>query len=93
LVSEEMLKRLRSEHDTLAELIEASLAAADTIEAQAAEIDRLQGYMDNAANTIRKLQDECDRWQEGVTKLCLMTGITWGQIVAAGMRVHIETED
>ena len=64
-----------------------------TLEEAQAEIDRLQGYMDNAAETIRKLQEECDRWQEGVTKLCLMTGITWGQIVAAGLRIHIEVDD
>jgi phage-related protein len=71
-----------------------------TLEEAQAEIDRLQAYIDkhdslitNGPETIRKLQDECDRWQEGVTKLCLMADITWGQIVAAGMRIHIETED
>ena len=64
-----------------------------TLEEAQEEIDRLQSYMDNAAETIRKLQDECDRWQDGVTKLCFMANITWGQIVASGMRIHIETED
>lgn len=64
-----------------------------TLEEAQAEIARLQGYMDNAANSIRNLQDECDRWQEAVTKLCVMTGVTWGQIISAGLRVTIEPED
>jgi len=41
-MTDDLVKRLRSEHGTLAELIEASLKAADTIEAQAAEIERLK---------------------------------------------------
>jgi hypothetical protein len=41
-MTDDLVKRLRSEHGTLAELIEASLKAADTIEAQAAEIERLR---------------------------------------------------
>ncbi len=64
-----------------------------TLEEAQAEIDRLQAYMDNAAETILKLQDECDRWQEAVTKLCVMTGVTWGQLISAGLRVTIEPED
>lgn len=64
-----------------------------TLEEAQAENERLQAYMINAAETIRKLQEECDRWQEAVTKLCVMANVTWGQIIAAGMRVTIEPED
>jgi hypothetical protein len=64
-----------------------------TLEEAQAEIARLQTYMDNAANTIRTLQAECDRWQEGVTKLCVVANVPCGQIVAAGLRIHIEPED
>lgn len=57
------------------------------------EIARLQGYMDNAAETIRKLQEENDRWRAAVTDLCAFANVTVAQIMEAGLRVHIETED
>lgn len=64
-MSEELVQRLRSEHGTLAELIEASLKAADTIEAQAAEIERLceagQKLNDHACH-----DDDCQIVTHGV---------------------------
>ena len=65
-----------------------------------AEVEQLQAYIDkhesliaNGPETIRKLQEECDRWRVAVTDLCAFANVTVAQIIEAGLRVHIETED
>ncbi len=64
-----------------------------TLEEAQEEIARLQGYMDNAAETIRDLQVECDRWHDMVIKLWVKTGATWEQLNAAGLQITIDFAD